>query len=280
MGGDRRLTAIVTVAVVLLAVGGPGSPRAAAAVSDSIAWGPCKPSGPSLQCARIQVPLDWGEPDGRTISLALIRHLASKPDERIGTLFINPGGPGDTGVGLVQGLGAMLDQWGGGRFDVVSWDPRGTNASTRVRCFTSQRSEDRFWAGESIPTTPAASARYSRKTIALARRCGEVSGWLLPHISTADTARDLDYLRSLVGDPELTYVGLSYGTFLGQTYADMFPDRVRAMVIDSVVDAVQYSKSFEAYMASGVSGADPVFAELLSLCDRRGRERCALAGGR
>jgi pimeloyl-ACP methyl ester carboxylesterase len=279
VAGDRRLTAIATVAVVLLAVGGLGSSPAAAAVSDSIAWGPGKPSGPSLQCARIQVPLDWGEPDGRTISLALIRHLASNPDQRIGTLFINPGGPADTGVGLVQGLGAMLDRWGGGRFDVVSWDPRGTNASTPVRCFTSQRSENRFWAGETIPTTPAASERYSRKTIDLARRCGKVSGWLLPHISTADTARDLDYLRSLVGDPELTYVGLSYGSLLGQTYAGLFPDRIRAMVLDSIVDPVPYSKGAEARVASQVSGADPVFARLLSLCEKAGRKRCALAGG-
>jgi pimeloyl-ACP methyl ester carboxylesterase len=195
-------------------------------------------------------------------------------------MFINPGGPGDTGVGLLQGLGGEIGKWGGGRFNVVSWDPRGTNASTHVRCFTSQRSEDRFWAGEAIPTTPAASERYSRKTVDLARRCGKVSGWLLPHISTADTARDLDHLRALVVDPELTYVGLSYGTLLGQTYANMFPDRVRAMLLDSVVDAVQYSKSFEAYIASAVSGADPVFAELLSLCESAGRKRCALAGGR
>ena len=105
-----------------------------------------------------------------------------------------------------------IDAFGGGRFDVVSWDPRGTNASTRVRCFRSQRSEARFWAGASIPTTNAASERFARKTAALARRCGEVSGWLLPHISTADTARDLDHLRVLMGEEKLTYVGLSYGT--------------------------------------------------------------------
>ena len=112
------------------------------------------------------MPLDWDRPNGRTISLALIRHLASKPDERIGTMFINPGGPGDTGVGLVQGDPDGLDAFGGGRFDVVSWDPRGTNASTRVRCFRSQRSESRFWAGASIPTTKAASERFERTTAA------------------------------------------------------------------------------------------------------------------
>jgi pimeloyl-ACP methyl ester carboxylesterase len=183
-------------------------------------------------------------------------------------------------VGLVQGLGDEIDKWGGGRFDVVSWDPRGTNASTPVRCFTSKRSEAEFWKGVSIPATRAASERYRRKTVALARGCGKVSGWLLPHISTADTARDLDYLRRVVGDRELTYVGLSYGTCLGQTYANMFPGRVRAMLLDGVVDPVPYSKNAETRVASQGSGSDEVFAQLLSVCQRAGPKRCALAGGR
>jgi pimeloyl-ACP methyl ester carboxylesterase len=272
--------AVFTLAAGDAVAGGPGSPRAAGAIGAPIAWGECDPPGPDLQCARIRVPLDWDRPNGRTISLALIRHLASKPEERIGTMFINPGGPGDTGVGLVQGLGDDIDKWGGGRFDVVSWDPRGTNASTHVRCFRSKRSEARFWKGASMPTTRAASKRYRRKTAALARRCGKVSGWLLPHISTADTVRDLDHLRVLMGEEKLTYIGLSYGTYLGQTYANMFPDRIRAMMLDGIVDPVPYSKGFEAYLASAVSGADPVFAKLLSLCEDAGPKRCALAGGR
>jgi pimeloyl-ACP methyl ester carboxylesterase len=196
------------------------------------------------------VPLDWDHPNGRTIQLAVIRHLAGKPKQRIGSMFINPGGPGDTGIGLVRGGGAGIDQWGGGRFDVVSWDPRGGNASTHVRCFASERSEASFWKGVSIPATRAASERYRRKTAELARRCGKLSGWLLPHISTADTARDLDYLRRLLGDRKLTYVGLSYGTYLGQTYANMFPGRVRATLLDAVVDPVPYSKGAEARVAN------------------------------
>ena len=258
---------------------GPGPPRSAP-VDASIPWAPCDPPGEDLQCARIRVPLDWDHPNGRTIGLALIRHLASKPNERIGTLFINPGGPGDTGVGLVRGDPEGVDAFGGGRFDVVSWDPRGTNASTRVRCFRSQRSEAHFWAGASIPTTNAASKRFRRKTAALARRCGEVSGWLLPHISTADTARDLDHLRGLLGEAKLTYVGLSYGTYLGQTYANMFPRRVRAMLLDGIVDPISYSTGAEARIANFVEAPDTVFDRFLSLCDTAGPERCALAGGR
>jgi pimeloyl-ACP methyl ester carboxylesterase len=206
--------AVVTVCFVGLlsgeaVAGGPGSPRAAGKDGAPIPWAACDPPYETLQCARIRVPLDWDRPKGRTISLALIRNLASKPDERIGTAFINPGGPGDTGLGLLKGDPEGVDAFGGGRFDVVSWDPRGAHASTRVRCFENRRSEERFWAGASIPTTRAEAKRIVRKGAALARRCGKVSGWLLPQISTSDTASDMDHLRELVGDEKLTYIGLS-----------------------------------------------------------------------
>lgn len=289
---DRPRRAMIAVTVAVLAAACfvaflPGAAGAAAQESSvvgydvgaPIVWGVCDPPGLNLQCARIAVPLDWKDPGGRTISLAVIRHLASKPQERIGTLFINPGGPGDTGIGLVQGDPAGVDAIGGGRFDVVSWDPRGTNASTRVLCFSDQREEARFWAGASIPVTTAASEQMLRLTADLAQRCGDVSGWLLPHISTADTARDLDHLRALLGEEKLTYVGLSYGTYLGQTYANMFPDRVRAMLLDGIVDAVEYSKSAEARMANFSGAADAVFEQFLSLCEKAGPERCALADG-
>lgn len=260
-------------------VDGPGLPSPGSAVGAPIVWGECDPPGEGLACARIRVPLDWDRPNGRTISLAVIRLLASKPEERIGTLFINPGGPGDTGVGLLQGDPEGVDAIGGGRFDVVSWDPRGTHASTRVRCFESRASENRFWADATFPTTMAEAKRTEFKAAALARRCGKVSGWLLPHISTADTARDLDHLRVLMGEEKLTYVGLSYGTYLGQTYANMFPARIRAMVLNGVVDAIDYSTSAETRAANFSSWADEVFDQFLSLCDRAGPERCALAGG-
>jgi pimeloyl-ACP methyl ester carboxylesterase len=277
-------TALAAACVVALAAGDlagarAGSTHSAGAVSESIPWGPCDRPGEGLQCARIRVPLDWDRPNGRTIRLAVIRHLASKPEQRIGTALANPGGPGDTGVGLVSGDPDGIDALVGGRFDVVSWDPRGTHASSRVRCFENRGSEERFWAGVSIPTTRAASKRYRRKSAALARRCGRVSGRLLPHISTADTARDMDYLRQLVGEEKLTYIGFSYGTFLGQTYANMFPDRVRAMLLDGIVDPVRYSKSVESSVALSGDGTDRVFDQFLSLCEGAGPARCALAGG-
>jgi pimeloyl-ACP methyl ester carboxylesterase len=176
-------------------------------------------------------------------------------------------------------MGDDLDKWGGGRFDVVSWDPRGTNASTRVLCFHNQRDEAIFWAGVSFPSTNAESERFARKSADLARRCGEVSGWLLPHISTADTARDLDHLRVLMGEEKLTYFGFSYGTYLGQTYANMFPDRIRAMLLSGLVDPTEYSKNAEARTTRLVASTDEVYDQFLSLCEGAGPERCALAGG-
>ncbi|MBK9739851.1 MAG: alpha/beta fold hydrolase [Actinobacteria bacterium] len=279
-----RLVALAVLAAAVAAIALPDTafagdvPRPSAtssAVSRSIAWKAC---GARLECARVQVPLDWDRPLGRTISLKVIRHLASRPEQRRGSLFINPGGPGDTGVGLVEGAGDDLDAWGGGRFDVVSWDPRGTNASTQVRCFRNDEDASRFWRGVSIPTSTAQEIAFRRKTADLARRCGDVSGWLLPHITTADTARDLDYLRQLVGDRRLTYVGLSYGTYLGQTYANLFPTRVRAMLLDGLVDPVAYSTSAETRVANSVSGADEVFDRFLTLCQDAGPEHCSLAG--
>lgn len=250
---------------------GGAAPTGASAVT----WHAC---GERLDCAQVPVPLDWGDPQSRQINLSVIRHPASHPEQRIGSLFVNPGGPGDTGVGLVRGAGEDLDSWGGGRFDVISWDPRGTHDSAPVRCFTSDAEATRFWQGETIPTTDAASKPFAIKVAELGRRCGVVSGWLLPHISTADTARDLDHLRDLVGDPQLTYVGLSYGSFLGQTYANLFPSRVRAMVLDGVVDPVKYSAGAEARVSGFVAGTDEVFDKFLSLCQAAGPIRCALAG--
>jgi pimeloyl-ACP methyl ester carboxylesterase len=260
----------------------PAPAPAGAAGAAGIAWRACPGAaqGARLQCARVRVPLDWSRPRGATISLKVIRRLASRRGRRIGSMFFNPGGPGVSGVNTVSDPkdGAQLDRAGGGRFDVVSWDPRGTNASTPVRCFASDALQAEFWGPEPFPVTGAQSLAYLAKTSTSARRCRRLSGRLLDHISTADTARDLDHLRQLVGDRRLTYYGWSYGTFIGQTYANLFPGRVRAIVLDGVLDPVATVASMEAREANGVSTTDAVFAKLLSLCQRAGPDRCKLAG--
>ncbi|MEV4415663.1 alpha/beta hydrolase [Catellatospora sp. NPDC049609] len=244
----------------------------------AIEWKPCDGLAEQFACARVQVPLDWSQPGGEQIELSVIRRAASRPDQRIGSMFANPGGPAQSGVALVRDGGDDFDRWGAGRFDIVGWDPRGTNDSTPIRCFPDEAAEARFWAGATIPVTPAESAAYQRRAVELARRCGEVSGRLLAHTSTADTARDLDRLRELVADPALTYAGLSYGSMIGQTYANLFPGRVRAMMLDGIVDAVDYTASAETRTANNVSSADEVFAQFVKLCQQAGAAKCALAG--
>jgi pimeloyl-ACP methyl ester carboxylesterase len=224
------------------------------------------------------VPLEWSNPSGPQITLAIIRHLASQHKRRMGTLFFNPGGPGVSGVSTVREAGDELDTFGDGRFDVVSWDPRGTGASTHVRCFTNRKAVAKFWGNLGFPTTTSASPAYLRKTIEFAHRCGEISHALLPNISTAETARDLDYLRGLLGEQRVTYLGWSYGSFLGATYANIFPTRVRAMILDGIVDPIPNVAGREPALANGEADADLVFGKFESLCDRAGRSFCALAG--
>ena len=220
----RRCTTLAAAAVLATSAAAAYTGSAAfGSVRSGIAWTSCKGLGKKFECARVAVPFDWSRPDGKNIELAVMRHLASRPDKRIGSMFLNPGGPGQSGVDLVRNSSDDFDQWGGGHFDLVGWDPRGTNDSTHVKCFSSSADQDQFWKGVSMPDTRAASVAYQRKTVALASMCGKLSGELLSHISTGDTARDLDRLRELVGDQKITYVGLSYGSMIGETYVNLFP---------------------------------------------------------
>jgi pimeloyl-ACP methyl ester carboxylesterase len=224
-----------------------------------------------LQCARVRVPLDWARPGGPRITIAVIRHLASRPDRRIGSLFVNGGGASGS-VELVRSDGARLDATlGQGRFDVIGWALRGgAGSKPAVRCFATQKGRERFWDRLSIPTTRAQSLAYLPKTVAYARRCGTLSGRLLAHVSTTDDARDLDYLRRLLGERQLSYWAVSYGTFLGETYASMFPRRVRAMALDGLVDPRIVISGAAARFSNTVAAMDRGLLAFESVCQRAG----------
>lgn len=281
---SRALPSGTSSVILAVALGGLGlssagctSQPAAPTVTATtrISWNAC---GTHLQCARVLVPLDWSRPAGAQITLAVSRYIASQPRHRIGSMFFNPGGPGVSGVETLKAAGPYLDSLGMGRFDIVSWDPRGTGASTHVRCFSSEASLAKFWDHSGYPTSKAASPAYLRKTIDFARRCGQLSGALLPYISTADTARDLDYLRRLLGESTITYLGWSYGSFVGTTYANMFPAHVRAMAFDGIVDPIPYVQGRVTSIVNGETDTDGVFKKFESLCQRAGSSRCALSG--
>jgi pimeloyl-ACP methyl ester carboxylesterase len=256
------------------------APSAKSAAPVKIAWHSCEGNPANVDCAQVQVPLDWNQSNGPEITLAVARHRASQPNERIGSMFVNFGGPGVAGVPAVLTAGADLDKLSGGRFDVVGWDPRGTGDSTHIQCFENETSMEQFWGEDwTIPTTPASELLYVPKTVAFVARCTTMTGSsFLEHTSTADTVRDLDYLRQLVGDDRITYRGVSYGTFIGQTYINMFPKHVRAIILDGNIDPVPYTTSVEAALFNNGGDTDLVFEQFLSLCEQAGQANCKLAG--
>jgi pimeloyl-ACP methyl ester carboxylesterase len=201
-------------------------------------WQPCaSPTPVGFECASVPVPLDHAHPDGAGITLAVIRQPAAGPGDRIGTLFFNPGGPGGQGtIDLPTWIG-LFPAAVRARFDIVSWDPRGIGASTAVQCFDNADDEATFFAGipiDSFPVGHAGQTAWFERFDRFAAICSHRNGDLLSHVSTTDTARDMDLLRRTVGEPTLNYLGVSYGTWLGTVYANLFPDRIRAILTVSV----------------------------------------------
>jgi pimeloyl-ACP methyl ester carboxylesterase len=225
-----------------------------------LTWQAC---GDGLECATVTVPLDWAEPDGSTIQLALARLPAV--GDRLGSLFYHPGGPGSSGVEALRSRAAELSTLGAGRFDIVSWDPRGTGGSAPISCADGE-SAATYYGAAPVPADPAAQAALRTEAGDFASRCGAFHGPLLAHVTTAATARDLERLRGLVGDAQLNFYGEGYGSFLGQTYTNLFPDRVRAMVLDGAVDPVANTAGAEERLANMMSDTSLVFAEFARLC--------------
>ncbi|MEU6325134.1 alpha/beta hydrolase [Streptomyces sp. NPDC047009] len=204
--------------------------------SQKLEWGRCKAApapGGDWQCATLEVPLDWAKPGGETIGLALIRSKATG-GKRIGSLVFNFGGPGGSGISMMPSYGSMVAKLHE-RYDLVSWDPRGVGASEGIRC----RGDKSIQAAESIDVTPDDAAEekaYFDDAAAFGEGCAKAAGKLLSHVSTTDTARDMDLMRQVLGDRKLHYFGISYGTELGGVYAHLFPKNVGRVVLDAVVD--------------------------------------------
>ncbi|EPJ42160.1 putative Carboxylesterase A [Streptomyces afghaniensis 772] len=252
-----------------------------------LSWGRCKATGdapaPSSdwQCATLKVPLDWSKPDGETIGLALIRAKA-RGDDRAGSLLFNFGGPGASGVSMMPSYAPTVSRLRE-RYDLVSWDPRGVGASEGVRC----RGDKEIQAAESVdvtPDTPAEEKAFFQDAADFGKGCQKDAGKLMAHVSTADSARDMDRIREVLGDEKMHYFGISYGTELGGTYAHLFPKNVGRMTLDAVVDpgadavgharnqARGFQRALDGYLKS--TGQDPAegsrkIADLLRRIDSR-----------
>lgn len=242
------VAALATLAVAAPAVAAPIGVGNAA--TPTLAWGPCDGLDPDTaalgyECAVARVPLDYAKPRGQQIEIGLSRLPAT--GERIGSLFWNPGGPGGGGR-VIPPLSEELRA----RFDLVGFDPRGTWSSSGVRCYpTADDAASAF--SITWPKTRAEDAVARREARAFSARCGERGGPVLGHMSTADVARDLELLRRAVGDSGLSFIGYSYGTVVGETYANMFPDRVRAVVIDGVIDPAEWTGGYRGPLQPGES---------------------------
>jgi len=192
-----------------------------------------------FQCATARVPRDYDRPRGATLEIPVTRLPAQDRQNRIGSLFVNFGGPGGPGVEPLQLFGAELFASLNDRFDIVAFDPRGTSAGAgQIDCAVNQETEGLYGQPFVTPETLDVGALVARKR-AYAQRCAQRNADLLPYVATADVARDMEVLRRAVGDDRLTYLGFSYGTYLGTLYARFYPDRVRALVLDGAVDPEQ-----------------------------------------
>src|SRR5215218_5052774 len=274
--------ALTATAALMLA---PGASAQGVPAVPSLAWRACaQPAQKGFDCATARVPLDYDRPAGQQIRLAVIRRVATDAAERIGTIFFNPGGPGGAGTEDLPNWYGLFPAALRARFDLVSWDPRGVGASTAVQCFRSDRREAQFLgaAAAAFPLGPAQRRLWTRTYRSFGRRCAKRNGALLGHLSTGDSARDLELLRRAVGAPQLNYLGVSYGTLLGATYANLFPAAVRALVLDGNVDPVAWSRpgrldtSLRLHSDQATGKAATAF---LNRCGRAGRARCAFSAG-
>ncbi|MYW68330.1 alpha/beta fold hydrolase [Streptomyces sp. SID8379] len=258
------------------------APPAAAAPAPDVVWGSCPAPdalqgsgpapGPDWQCGTLKVPLDHAEPDGRQISLALIRKPATGPGERIGSLIHNFGGPGGSGVGALPGWAEDpgFEQLNS-RYDLVSFDPRGVGRSTAVTCLTDAET-DRFNDLDNSPDTEAEARLWMDAAKSYSAACARRSGDLLPHLRTTEVARDLDLIRAAVGDGKLHYLGFSYGTQLGATYAHLFPRKVGRAVLDGAMHPDKSYTDWGLYQLRGFQLALDHFAEACV----RGRYVCPI----
>lgn len=187
------------------------------------------------ECGKLSVPVDYTKPDGEVAQIAMIRFPAT--GDKIGSLIINPGGPGESGVAAAASLVGSMPDSVRERFDLVGFDPRGVGRSTPAVWCNSDEDNDRLRADPQVDYSPEGVAHIESETKDFVQRCVDKMGEeFLANIGTANVARDLDAMRKALGDDKLTYLGYSYGTRIGAAYAEAFPDKVRAMILDGAVD--------------------------------------------
>jgi len=246
-------------------------PALAAYYTQRLSWRSCNEG---IQCAKLRVPLSYDSPGASAIDLSLVRLRTPRQAGRIGSLILNPGGPGGSGIDYGRAARSVTSQALRNRFDIVGFDPRGVGESSPIRCLN-DRQTDAFIASDGSPD----NAAEVRTAVALSRQfalqCASRSPRLVGQIGTRDAARDIDIMRAALGDPKLYWLGKSYGTFLGATYADLFPTRVGRMVLDGAVDPTLSNAGLAKGQAAGFELALGRFVD-----DCLRQKDCPLPAGR
>ena len=246
---------IVIVATAVVAAAGGGTVVAASASADTgragaatvaakgIDWGKCEVSGPNdpmnqAQCAQVEVPLDYGRPNGRKISIAVSRFRHTDEKNYQGVLFVNPGGPGGSGLAYAPALARWIGATGhadvAAKYDIIGVDPRGVGSSKpALTCDPHFNDPIR---PDYVPSSSKDEKAWIAKSKKYAQDCAKKFGWMLPHMRTTDAARDVDAIRAALGQQKISWYGFSYGTYFGATYATLFPNRVKRMVLDGNVN--------------------------------------------
>jgi pimeloyl-ACP methyl ester carboxylesterase len=255
----RRTLLATGLALLAFAVGAP------VAVAQALEWKACGDAG--AECATAKVPRDYASPSGPTLDIALTRVKATDPQRRIGSLFFNFGGPGAPAATYVERAGAELFGTLSDRFDIVGMDPRGTGASEgAIDCEVDQEHEGIYSQPFTTPLSLDVDELIADDQRYVQRCLERNDANVLPYISTANVARDMDWVRDALGEPKLSYLGFSYGTFLGATYASLFPNRYRALVLDGALDADRYINEPLQSLREQTSAIERALGRFLTAC--------------
>lgn len=230
-GGDDAPTYTLDPVPLAPVEGLTTAPELAEFYDQELVWDDCG----EHECTTFEVPLDYAKPKGRRIEIAALRVAAVEPEDRIGSLVVNPGGPGASGIEFAVMSSAVLGEEVRRAYDVVGFDPRGVGQSTPIDCVDDD-TLDAYLALDPLPDDEAEQREAERLSKTFARGCLDHDAQLVRHVSTEEAARDIDILRELLGEEQLSWYGASYGTHLGAQYADLFPERVGRMVLDGATD--------------------------------------------
>jgi pimeloyl-ACP methyl ester carboxylesterase len=263
-----RSLRVALLAALLLIIGGTQASAEPGQTRFKIAWSACEKS-PQTQCGTLKVPLDWSKPSGATISLAIARRPAKNPQQRVGTLFFNPGGPGDGAAKYVADPEIFFSPTLIERFDLVGMDPRGIENSSQVRCTVPVITPETTL----FPKTEQQFQQLIKHNREVGLNCLDKGGELVRHMDTVSVARDHEALRLALGENKINWLGVSYGTQLAANYAQLYPTRTRAMVLDA---PLEHSLPEVYQVASEIIAAEDSFNRFADWCPTQ--ETCALRG--